>query len=77
MAVLRYNKRKRMKSSSFALPKQRKYPIQDISHARNALARVAQFGTSSEKAKVRKAVHKKFPSINIKGMKRKVNIKKR
>ncbi len=43
------------------------YPIHDISHARNALARVHQFGTSSEIAQVTEAVRRKFPSlINIK-----------
>lgn len=57
--------RNRMKSSTFALPKERKYPIPDASHARNALARVAQNGTPSEKRRVRAAVHRKFLSIKI------------
>lgn len=39
------------------------YPIPDKSHARNALARVAQHGSSAEKAKVRAKVHAKFPGI--------------
>jgi hypothetical protein len=52
-----------MKDSTFALPRQRAYPIPDISHARNALARVAQYGTEGEKSKVRKAVYKKFRSL--------------
>lgn len=39
------------------------YPIPDRSHAANALARVAQHGTSTEKAEVRKKVHEKFPTI--------------
>lgn len=39
------------------------YPIPDASHARNALARVAQHGTASEKAKVRAAVKRKYPDI--------------
>ena len=59
--------RNRMKSSTFALPKERKYPIPDASHARNALARVAQNGTPSEKRRVRAAVRKKFPSIKVNG----------
>lgn len=42
------------------------YPIPDKSHARNALARVAQHGSSEEKAKVRAAVHRKFPGIGKK-----------
>lgn len=39
------------------------YPIPDISHARNALARVSQFGSSTEKARVRAAVYAKFPQL--------------
>jgi hypothetical protein len=55
--------RKRLKKSSFALPEQEKYPIPDIEHARNALARVAQHGSDAEKKKVRAAVEKKYPSL--------------
>lgn len=57
--------RKRMKSSTFALPKERKYPIPDTAHARNALSRVSQHGSPSEVKRVKAAVHKKFPSIKI------------
>lgn len=68
MAVLSTKARKAMPKSSFALPSKREggkggYPIPDKSHARNALSRVSQFGSSSEKAKVRAAVHRKFPDI--------------
>jgi hypothetical protein len=55
--------RKKLKKSSFALPDEEKYPIPDISHARNALARVAQHGTEAEQKKVRAAVEKKYPSL--------------
>ena len=55
--------RKKLKKSSFALPEQEKYPIPDIGHARNALARVAQNGTEAEQKKVRAAVEKKYPSL--------------
>lgn len=65
MAKLTASGRKHMKASSFALPGKR-YPIPDLAHARNALARVAQNGTPAEKAKVRAAVHRKFPSIGKK-----------
>ena len=34
-----------------------------MSHARNALSRVSQFGTAELKARVRAKVHKKFPTI--------------
>ena len=55
--------RKKLKKSSFALPEQEKYPIPDIEHARNALARVAQHGSAAEQKKVRAAVEKKYPSL--------------
>jgi len=41
-AKLSYGARKKLSSSSFALPSKRKYPIQDKAHVRNALARAAQ-----------------------------------
>ncbi len=63
MAKLTAAKRKKLKKSSFAIPSKRKYPIPDISHARNALARVAQHGTPSEKRQVRRAVYRKYPSL--------------
>lgn len=50
--------------SAFALP-DRRYPIHDESHARNALARVAENGTSEEKAKVRAAVKSRYPDIEV------------
>lgn len=54
--------RKRIKASNFALPGKR-YPIHDPSHARNALARVSQYGSPSEKARVRAAVYRKYPGM--------------
>lgn len=62
MAKLSSKKRQRMSAKSFALPGKR-YPIPDKAHARNALARVSAHGTPAEKARVRKAVTRKFPSI--------------
>ena len=62
MAKLTSTGRKRIKKSNFALEGNR-YPIHDISHARNALARVSQHGTSSEKATVRRKVRAKYPSL--------------
>lgn len=63
MSKLTYAERKKLPSSTFVEPGARKYPIPDASHARNALARVSQHGSSAEKAKVRSAVHRKFPAI--------------
>ena len=57
--------RKAIPGGSFALPG-RRYPIEDASHARNALSRVSQFGSSAEKSRVRSAVHSKFPGIGDK-----------
>lgn len=62
--------RAKMSPSSFALPG-KKYRIDDAAHARNALARVAQSGTPKQKAAVRKAVARKYPSIKVGGVKRK------
>lgn len=64
--------RQALPKSDFALPGRGEgpkgagagsYPIPDASHARNALSRVSVNGSSSEKAKVRAAVHRKFPGI--------------
>lgn len=62
MAKLSYAARKSLPTKSFAGPK-RSYPIEDASHARNALSRVSQFGSPALKAKVRSAVHSKYPGI--------------
>jgi len=64
MAVLTAKGRRAIKPSNFALPGGR-YPIHDVEHARNALARVAQNGTPEEKQKVRGAVRRKWPSISV------------
>jgi hypothetical protein len=65
MAKLTSKGRKSLPKSSFAGPK-RSYPIEDKAHARNALARVSQFGSAFEKKRVRAAVHRKYPGIGKK-----------
>ena len=71
---LSYKERQGLSKSQFALPGKGEgpegkqggsYPIPDESHARNALARVSQHGSASEKAKVKSAVEKKFPDIEV------------
>jgi len=66
------HERQNMPKSEFALPGHGtgpkgagsgSYPIPDRSHAQNALARVAQHGSPSEKAAVRAAVHRRYPGI--------------
>jgi len=55
--------RENLSSGQFVFPKERRYPIHDAAHARNALARVSQHGTPEEKARVRAAVARKYPEI--------------
>ena len=62
MSKLNAKKRNKLPNKDFALPG-RRFPVQDASHAKNALARVSQHGTASEKATVRRKVHAKFPGI--------------
>ena len=57
--------RKAIPNKSFALPG-RRYPIEDPSHARNALSRVSANGTPAEKKAVRAKVHAKYSSIGRK-----------
>lgn len=64
MSKLTYGARKALPTGAFAEPKKRKYPIPDLPHARNALARVAQHGSSLEKEMVRREVHRRFPTID-------------
>lgn len=63
MSKLTAGERKEIPTEEFALPGERKFPIEDRSHAQNALARAAQSGVSSIKAKVTAAVHRKFPDM--------------
>lgn len=62
MAKLSSKQRKALPSKSFAGP-DRSYPINDRSHAVNALARVSQHGSPALKARVRAKVKAKYPGI--------------
>ena len=63
--------RRGLGSKQFALPGRDpgrpgvkgRYPIDTIERARNALARVSQYGSADEKARVRCAVARKYPQI--------------
>jgi hypothetical protein len=65
MAKLTSKARNALSSSTFVFPKTRKFPLNNASHARNALSRAAAKGGAVE-AKVRAAVHRKFPEIGRK-----------
>ena len=72
MSVLSAQQRKSLPRSDFALGGGR-YPIPDRSHGQNALARVSQYGTPSEKKTVRAAVHRKFPDMVRSAMSRQLS----
>jgi hypothetical protein len=59
-APLTSARRKKLATRVFAIPEERKFPIHDASHARNALARAS--GTQYE-ARVRRAVCRRYPSM--------------
>lgn len=63
MARLTTKQRKVLPKSDFAVPSKRGYPVNDPAHARNALSRVSQFGSPSEKKAVRAKVQAKYPGI--------------
>ena len=62
MAKLTTKARKALSASSFVFPASRKFPIEDASHARNALSRAAAKGGRVE-ATVKRKVHQKYPKI--------------
>jgi HK97 family phage prohead protease len=59
-AALTTKARNALPASAFVFPKERRYPIHNISHARNALARSSG---KPEEAAVKRAVYKKYPSL--------------
>ena len=66
MAKMIFKEKKALPKSAFALKKGRydgAYPIPDLAHARNALARVSAHGTPAEKAAVRRKVYAKYPEL--------------
>jgi hypothetical protein len=65
MAKLNTKTRNAIPTKSFAGP-DRSYPIEDASHARNALSRVSN-KSPALKARVDAAVHRKYPGIGKKG----------
>lgn len=62
MGQLTAKARAGLPGGAFALPG-RRYPIEDASHARNALARVSQVGTRAEQRAVRGQVHARYPGM--------------
>ena len=63
MAALSYKQREDLPDSAFVYPGERKYPIHNLAHARNALARVSLFGSPAEKERVRAVVYARYPEL--------------
>lgn len=55
--------RSKLPDSSFAVPSRRAYPVNTPGRAKNAIARVQQFGSTGEKKKVFAKVKKRYPAI--------------
>lgn len=72
MARLTAAARREIKPSKFALHENGKdsYPIEDAGHARDALARIHEFGTPHEIAVVTAHVHGAYPGMKIKNTKK-------
>lgn len=60
MSKLTSHERSSLSASDFVFPATRRYPIMDINHARDALARSSG---KPEEAAVRAAVHRRYPQI--------------
>lgn len=54
MAKLSTKERKGLRTSTFAVPERRAYPIPDKNHARAALALIRHAHSASEKARIRR-----------------------
>lgn len=61
LAALTSKAREKLPDDAFVFPKDKRYPIQDLAHARNALARSSG---KPEEAAVKKAVYKKYPQLD-------------
>ena len=66
MARLSYAKKKRLPRSSFALKRERKYPIIDEAHARAALARAAHNEPLATQRYIAEQIKERFPRMEIK-----------
>ena len=60
MSKLTAAARNALPASAFVYPGERKYPIHDINHARDALARSSG---KAEESTVRAAVHRRYPGL--------------
>jgi len=68
MARLDAATRGALPTKDFALPG-RKYPVNDIGHAKAALSRAKQNASPAQQATIKAKVATKFPSMAVKGTK--------
>lgn len=66
MAKLNAAKRNALPSGDFAGP-DRSYPINDASHARNALSRASANAAPALQAKIKAKVRSRYPGIHVGG----------
>ena len=71
MSTIKVGQRKRMKSSSFGLPREEKYPINTKKRAISAVAYAKKNArnrdiTPQERDRILRKVHERYPGINIK-----------
>ena len=66
MKKLTAKQRNGLSPKQFALPGGR-YPINDASHARNALSRAAANATPAEQATIKRKVRARYPAIEVGG----------
>lgn len=76
MAKLTSKARKKLPKGAFAGP-DRSYPIEDASHARNALARASQHASPALQASIKRKVKARYPGIAVGGEKAKPRLDKR
>ena len=65
-APLTAQRRNDLPDSAFALPG-RRYPIDTPERARAALSRIMQFGSPDEQRRVRAAVRRRYPDMDVSG----------
>jgi hypothetical protein len=63
MSKLTSDERDALPAKAFAVPSKRAYPVQNASHARAALSRVAQHGDAALRKLVRDKVANRYPGI--------------
>lgn len=75
MAKLKAAKRNKLSKSEFGLPRERKYPVNDANHARNAKSRASQMVkkgklSAASKAKIDSKANKVLGHKTLRGVRK-------